>query len=317
MPRSSNPSPNTASGTVPSGLGELVYHFCCLQLPMLQSSPDMTAQHLQRTYLLFNAKRQTRDEPPLTWSEYLQSLYPLDWYLCAACLESNPRAWELLFASRTGRSDCLLVDALRSRAVRLYPGNEEAQESAVSEFWSQLLVSDNDTPPVLARFDGQRPLVPWLIRVFQNQHLSHLRPRGDLVALPEDDLALPLPNPAGSETRWHELFCLAARDWLSTLNEDELLLLGLRWRYRMNQRKVAEVFGLHEGNISKRITQLQERCHVELTRQLEAQHWTGENLSEYIRTEMPALLMDDPRLAADQLAQILQKRGKGVPNLPN
>ena len=59
-------------------------------------------------------------------------------------------AWDRLFAARAGRTDCLLVDALRARAVRLYPRDEERQDSAVTEFWSHLLVSETPgSVPVL------------------------------------------------------------------------------------------------------------------------------------------------------------------------
>ena len=34
---------------------------------------------------------------------------------------------------------------------------------------------------------GQRPLVPWLIRVFQNKHISELRQARGHYPLPEDD----------------------------------------------------------------------------------------------------------------------------------
>jgi len=113
-------------------------------------------------------------------------------------LDNDRRAWESLFAAQTGRVDCLLVDALRSRAARLYPRNEEKQESAVAEFWGQLLVNEPGIP-ILARYDGQRPLVPWLIRVFQNAHISKLRMR-ELHSLPDEELggAVPRNNQRGS-----------------------------------------------------------------------------------------------------------------------
>ena len=49
----------------------------------------------------------------------------------------------MLFNARTGRSDCLLVDALRARAVRLYPRDEEKQDTAVTEFWSNLIAPES------------------------------------------------------------------------------------------------------------------------------------------------------------------------------
>ena len=102
------------------------------------------------------------------------------------------------------------------------PGFTRATRSgrkrAVAEFWSQLLVSESAGGlPVLARYDGQRPLVPWLIRVFQNAHISRLRAASGVHALPDDDVALPLP--AAADGRWHEAFCQAARETLASLSD--------------------------------------------------------------------------------------------------
>ena len=82
------------------------------------------------------------------------------------------------------------------------------------------------------------------IRVFQNAHISRLRATGNVHALPDDDVALPLP--VRSDGRWHEAFCQAARETLSTLSDAGPLILGLRLRYRMSQREAAHLLGIHE-----------------------------------------------------------------------
>lgn len=286
----------------------LLYHFCRMQLPGVRLSPDTFGKHLQRTFELYRAK-----EPNVTLQAYLDGLYAVDWYICCGCLEGQTSAWERLFASRTGRTDCLLVDALRARAVRLYPRDEEKQDSAVSEFWSHLIVSETPgSVPVLARYDGQRPLTPWLIRVFQNWHLSKLRARPEEVALPEEEIGLPLP--AQTEDRWHESFVQAARDWLGQLPDDDLLLLGLRLRYRMSQREVAKLFGIHEGNVTRRTDKLRDRALNQIGEALVEQGWTGDDLHGFVLTEMAAVLLDDPRLAADRLATLLARRGQKPPD---
>jgi RNA polymerase sigma factor (sigma-70 family) len=287
-----------------------LYHLCRLQLPAVAVTEPVFRRHLERSLRIFLPKA----EGPLTWAGYLDGLYSLDWLVCVGCLEGLNPAWELLFAARTGRSDCLLVDALRARASRLYPRNEERQESAVTEFWSQLLVpeSDNGTA-VLARYDGQRPLAPWLIRVFQNWHLSKLRQHGTVTALPDDDIAMPLPTASKADPRWHEAFCLAAREWLDSLADGERLILGLRWRYRMSQREVAHLLGVHEGTISRQTDKLRDRALEAIGQQLVAGGWTGDDLEGFILTEMGGLMVDDPRLSADQLAGLLAARGKPLP----
>jgi RNA polymerase sigma factor (sigma-70 family) len=282
----------------------VLYHFCRLQLPWIALRPAVFEKHVQRTFELHRAK----NGAAASWETFLENLYPLDLFLVAGCLENEPRAWEALFSARTGRADCLLVDALRARAVRLYPRDEERQESAVLEFWSHLLVADNPgSLPVLARYDGQRPLVPWLIRVFQNWHISQLRQQSGVQTLPEDDLALPLPEQA--ERRWHEAFCLAARDWLSQLEEGEVLILGLRLRYRLSQREVAHLLGVHEGTVSRQTSALRDRCLDYISQRLREQGWTGDDLSALVLNEMGSLLLDEPRLSADRLAGLLAARG--------
>jgi hypothetical protein len=296
----------------PAELGpraELLYHFCRLQLPAVNLSPQTCDRHLQRTFQIYQRKA----PDGATWDKYLDNLYPLDWFVAAACLEGNQRAWDVLFAARAGRTDCLLLDALRARAARLYPRDEERQESSVTEFWSQLYAPESENSlPVLARYDGLRPLVPWLIRVFQNWHISQLRRSAGVQALPEDDIALPLP--ADGESRWHEFFCQAARDWLTHIGDQEILLLGLRLRYRLSQRDVANLLGIHEGTISRRTDHLRDECLDFLGERLLEQGWTGDDLSDFIRTEMAGLLLDDPRLSVDNLARLLAAKGKKPPS---
>jgi RNA polymerase sigma factor (sigma-70 family) len=206
----------------------------------------------------------------------------------------------------------LLVDALRARAVRLYPRDEERQENAVTEFWSHLLVAEQaGSVPVLARYDGQRPLVPWLIRVFQNWHISQLRHHAGFQALPDEDLGLPLP--AEADGRWNEAFRQAAREALGDLTETEVLILGLRMRYRLSQREVAALLGVHEGTISRQTSHLRDRCLEFINGRLADLGWTGEDLGDLVQKEMAGVLVDEPRLSADRLASLLGARGKRLP----
>lgn len=287
----------------------LLFHHLRVQFPRLAISPERFETHLERTYQIFLLK----SDPPVGWTAYLDGLYSLDWAVCVGCIEGFEAAWELLFAARMGRSDSLLVDALRARAVRLYPRNDEKQETAVAEFWSGLIASDSDrTLPVLARYDGQRPLAPWLVRVFQNLHLSKLRQHGGTVSLPDDDLAMPLPTVPHEETRWRERFVLAARDWLDGIGESERLLLGLRWRYKMSQREVANLLGVHEGTISRQTDKLRDRSLEVIGDRLVKEGWAGDDLEQFVLSELGGVFTDDPRLSADELSRTLARKGKSL-----
>jgi RNA polymerase sigma factor (sigma-70 family) len=297
----------------------LLYHFCRLRLPAVGLPFAAFARHLQRAYEdLYRVKR-TREGLPASWEGFVDNLHALDWFLACSCLEGQQRAWEALFNARASRTEALLVDALRARAVRLFPRDAERQEEAVAEFWGFLLAGQREgSPPILARYDGQRPLVPWLIRVFQNKHLSDLRHDHGLVHLPDEDLAerdLPLPHgdSPGSDARWHDEFRQAARDWFAELNDREVLLLGLRLRYRLSQREVASLLGIHEGNVSRQTDRLSQRCRERIGQALRELGWTGDDLSGFILKEMDSVLLDEPRLAADRLAALLGPAGRRLP----
>jgi RNA polymerase sigma factor (sigma-70 family) len=291
----------------------LLYHFCRLRLPGVALPFSTFSQALQRAHAMYQAKGGPNGAP-VSWEEFLENLYPLDWFLGCACLEGLPQAWEALFNARASRTEALLIDALRQRAVRLYPRDQERQEEAVAEFWGYLLAGQREgSLPILARYDGQRPLVPWLIRVFQNKHLSEMRHQRGQVALPDDalcDFDLPLP---GGDARWHDEFREAAREWFAELSDQDVLLLGLRLRYRLSQREVAALLGIHEGNVSRQTGRLRDRCLERIGQTLCELGWTGDDLSGFVLKEMDSVLLDEPRLAADRLAALLAARGKSVP----
>ncbi len=291
----------------------MLYHFVRLQIPGVRMPETSFLDHLERSFRLWLPKT----EVPVRWLAFLEGLYAVDWAVCIGCLERQNPAWETLFNARTGRSDCLLVDALRARAVRLFPRDEERQDTSVTEFWSNLLAPESsDSLPVLARYDGHRPLAPWLIRVFQNWHLSKLRKSSGVAALPDEDVAVPMNPTETSDAagRWHEMFIQAARDWLDSTDDEERLLLGLRWRYRLSQREAAKLFGLNEGTLTRRTDKLRERALEQIGARLVADGWTGDDLEGFILTELGTVLTDDPRLSADHLGRILAAKGKTLPS---
>jgi RNA polymerase sigma factor (sigma-70 family) len=294
----------------------LVYHFCRLRLPSLALPLAAFARRLDAAFQRFTT-RVRKDDParPVTREGFLESLHALDWFLTSACLEGLRPAWEALFAARASRTDVLLVDALRARSARLFPRDPERQEEAVTDFWGFLLAGQREgSEPILARYDGQRPLVPWLLIVFQNKELSKMRRQKGEVTLPEEELGdADLYLPEDSDARWHDEFREAAREWFAGLSDQEVLLLGLRVRYKLSQREVAKLLGIHEGNVTRRIDAVSKRCHERIGASLRELGWTGDDLYGFIRKEMYSVLLDEPRLAADRLAAMLAAKGVSVP----
>ena len=164
------------------------------------------------------------EQPIISWEVYLDQLYPLDWFLASACLARQSCGVGSSFSLSRAGAQRLPVDGCVAcpRRPALILRDDEKQDTAVADFWGHLCIAE--TPgslPVMARFDGHRPLVPWLIRVFQNWHISQLRKHPLAQALPDDDLAMPMPNGNGrdSHLRWREVFADAARAWLAGIGE--------------------------------------------------------------------------------------------------
>src|SRR3974390_2430330 len=98
----------------------LLYHFCRMRLAAVTLSLVEFERHLHRCFELFKNKR-AKAGMATEWTPFLDNLHSLDWFLASACLDGQTTAWQALFAARANRTDCLLVDALRMRAVRLFP----------------------------------------------------------------------------------------------------------------------------------------------------------------------------------------------------
>ena len=287
----------------------LIYYFCRMQLPQAQLSLVRFRDHVERMRGLYQDKGNDAQ-----WGLFLQGLHSLDTYLAAACLENDQPSWELLmFDARVSRDGSTLMDALRRRAVRLHPGKAKEQDEAIDSFWGFLLAGEVEgSPPVLQRYDGHRPLVPWLVRVFHNWQVSKLRQRRVETEDIYGDDFLPAPETPASDERWHRAFCEAATRWLQQLAEKDLILLGLLWRYRVNQRTAAGVLRIHEGTISRRIAHLAEDCKRFVASQMRQADWTGDDLTSLLKSEMASILLDEPRLSIDHLARVLRAKGESI-----
>src|ERR1700736_5434704 len=137
----------------------LLYHFCRLRLPRVRLPADVFARHSLRAFEMYRAKR-AKEGVGVTADDFVDNVHALAFFVACACLEGLDDGWRALFHARANRTDALLIDALRARAVRLFPRDAEKQDEAVAEFWGFLLAGEREgSTPILARSDGQRPLV--------------------------------------------------------------------------------------------------------------------------------------------------------------
>ena len=96
-------------------------------------------------------------------------------------------------------------------------------------------------------------------------------------------------------------------------DQEDLLLLGLLWRYRISQREAAKLLSVHEGTISRRVKQLADRCLEFVEKELRSAGWSEDDLSKFLYAEMAGVLLEEPRLAAENIARLLRSRGAAIP----
>jgi RNA polymerase sigma factor (sigma-70 family) len=305
---SDSATPVQPQGTLARSHAGLLFAFGRLQLPSVRIGEPVLSRHLERTYGIYASK----EGDAASWPDYWGRLHAFDWYLACGCLERSPDAWQRLFALRANAADALLIDALRLRAVRLYPRDLERQETAVGEYWSRLLVCENAAQtPILMRYDGLRPLAPWLIRVFQNWHVSDLRRKFEETGACDSEWSA---STSQNDWQWRNAFRDAAREWLRTIDEDGQLLIGLRWRYRLSQREAAKLLGMHEGTLSRHTAAIRDRYLAYIEERMTEQGWTGSDVRDFILAEMESVLIDEPLLGVSSLARLIARRGLQVPD---
>ena len=129
-------------------------------------------------------------------------------------------------------------------------------------------------------------------------------------ALPEDDLPFPLPS--AGDGRWHESFCQAAREYLTKLKENELLILGLR-SYNLSQREVAALLQVHEGTVSRRTDQLREQCLDSLPNGCWSRAGPATTCRITCVRKCSVSCSTNPRLSVDYLAHLLAQKGLQPP----
>lgn len=180
-----------------------------------------------------------------------------------------PHAWDRLFAHG---------DALRARARYLFPGNPQAQESAVLEFWGDLLIDG-----LLAKYDGTAPLGPWLTRVFvHRQHNAarkrHIRRGG--VSYPREVHVGNITPPVAPETTpesYYAIAARAARDWVTAADDQTVRSLLLR----------APV-----GTPGRAVYAARGELLAAVRRALEAAGWDGDDPRPLVDPELYAILKE-------------------------
>ncbi|VTS06396.1 sigma-70 family RNA polymerase sigma factor [Tuwongella immobilis] len=285
-----------------------IYQFARLRLPRIQLPWDVFLARFRNAYARTLRTQERAHTVPPTPEEYVLRVYALDSYLCFGCLNNDRVAWQMLFQTHT-QADAILHETLRKHLCHFFPRDPDRQDDKLNTFWGNLILAEREgQTPILERYDGLRPLVPWLITVFDNWIRSEQRPTVRMVQRDEDapEIAETRDEDSGN-SQWHELFGEAAREWLSTLEGRNLLVIGLLWVHQLNQRSVAQLLGVHEGTVTRIRQALKTEADEAIIPVLERNGWTGDDLTPFWGSEMASVLNRDPRLSAQAIRKLLHE----------
>ncbi|NNE44298.1 MAG: sigma-70 family RNA polymerase sigma factor [Gemmatimonadetes bacterium] len=117
----------------------------------------------------------------------------------------------------------------------------------------------------LERFDAERPLAPWLVRIATNRAMTLLevRQRRPVEEL-EDTVPDPgdLPDEATERRRLHE----RVRQHLEGLPEDQRAILVLRATDQLSYREIADTLDIPIGTVMSRLARARETMRKRMKR---------------------------------------------------
>lgn len=117
----------------------------------------------------------------------------------------------------------------------------------------------------LDRFDPERPLMPWLLRIATNRAMSLLdvRKRRRAEELTE---TIPDAGPSPPEQADRRRLHAAVRREVDRLPEDQRVVLVLRAAEDLSYREIAEVLGVPIGTVMSRLARARETLRKKVPR---------------------------------------------------
>ena len=202
------------------------------------------------------------------WARYLADRLPADGplerqfdslqlddlFLCFACSVDDEHALRTFHASVVP-----VIDA-RLRALRI---GDDLRRELKQELLVRLLVGDESTPPLLARYSGLGRLSSWLSVVVRRAARKRLHKEKRLVLSDDDRLEKALVAGhdclPGLKASYRKTFKRAFKAALTDLSTREANMLRYRYVDSLPVHQVAAIYRVHESTIHRRLAKLKER----------------------------------------------------------
>ena len=167
---------------------------------------------------------------------------------------------------RSLEGEALAVQALQSEYTPFlrnllfkHRATETEVEDLLAGLWADCLVGSSDRPPLFERYHGGSPLHSWLAAVTVNRWISVKRreavhSRAVQFSLSQGPvLSMECAAEAQLDTELMATVEQAVRQALASCEAEEMVLLQLVHLHQLTRRELADLLGLHESGLSRRL----------------------------------------------------------------
>lgn len=241
--------PDTASPVDPSSLTALLTELFVRSQAQLYG---LSAGDFLRIMAEVGARYLPPDAGQKEATELYQGLHAEELALARACAAGHEKAWEIFLTRyREKLYDAALGIAREDSAAR------ELADSLYADLYAST-TREGQRVSKLASYMGRGSLEGWLRTVLAQAHVDRYRRRRRLVSLEEETeqgLQLQAPDPAPEPVAEPRL-AAATDEALATLSAEDRLILASYFLDDRTLAEVAQMLGVHESTISRRLEKL-------------------------------------------------------------
>ena len=239
-----------------------------------------------------------------------------DLCLVIACERGDEKAWEDLVAN---------FDSTVKSAARKFASNNEDTEDLASSIWAELYGlradADGNKKSKLAYYSGRGSLAGWLRAVVSQLAVDQFRKQSKFVQIEENREFENLANEASENTNNHVVshaenpeeiltekqtagdVSAAVREAITSLDDEDRLILKLYYFDDLKLKDIANTFGYHEATASRKLVRVQTDIRKSVEKSLREQHgWTDPEVKRYLSDTASKLGLNLEKLFAILIA---------------
>jgi len=141
-------------------------------------------------------------------------------------------------------------------------------EDLLADLWCDCVPGGDDRPSLLEKFNGKCKLLGWLSTVMTRRLIDFRRRQSHKVTPPDSDDGqewperVAAPSQVEGEDALIEILRRSLQQAFDHCPFESLLLLRLRYMYKLSQRELAQMVGWHETKVSRLLSQTMQEIET-------------------------------------------------------